>query len=142
VQVALLLRRQIAGTTRRPRDVAHTWGDGLQDRVDDLDRFLVTAHHQAIAALQSENPTAGTDVDVMQALLAKLGGPANIVAVVGVAAVDDDVAFVEQLGELINGLSGDPRRNHHPDRARALELADKLLQRVAASRTLPLELLN
>ena len=108
MQVALLLRRQLTSTPRRTRDVADTWGDGLQNRVDDLDRFLVTAHHQAVAALQTEDAAAGSDVDVMQALLPKLGGAAYIVAVVGVAAIDDDVALVEQTGELIDGLPGDP----------------------------------
>ena len=97
-------RRQLPSTSRCTRDVADTWGDGLQNRVDDLDRFLITAHHQAVPALQTEDATAGTDVDVMQALLPKLGCAAYIVAVVGVAAIDDDVALVEQTGGLIDGL--------------------------------------
>ena len=104
VQVALLLRRELPGTPWRTRNVTDTWGDGLQDRVDEGDRFLVTADHQAVAALQTEDAAAGTNIDVVQALLPKLGGAAYIVAIVGVAAVDDDVALVEQPGELFNGL--------------------------------------
>ena len=98
MQVTLLLRRQLAGAARGTLDLADPGGDGLQDRVDDLDRFLVTAHHQAVAALQAEDAAAGADVDVVDALLPELLGAPYIVAIVGVAAVDDDVALLEQRG--------------------------------------------
>ena len=142
VQIALLLRRQFTGTTRRTLDITDTWGNGLQDRVDDLDRFFVTAHHQAVAAFQTEDATAGTDVDVMKALLPEPASAPYIVAVVGVAAVNDDVALVEQPGQLVDGLPCDASGDHHPDRTRPLELVDKFLQREAAGRSLTLKLLD
>ena len=71
-----------------------------------LDRVVVAADHQAVAALEAEDAAAGADVDVVDALLAQLRGPADVVAVVGVAAVDDDVALVQQRGDLVD----DPAR--------------------------------
>ena len=142
VQVALLLRRQLAVAARRPLDLPDPRGDGLQDRLDGLDRDLVAADHQAVAALQAEDAAAGADVDVVDALLPQLLGPADVVAVVGVAAVDDDVALVEERGDLVDDLPGDAGRDHHPDGPRLLELADELLQRRAAGRALILELLD
>ena len=44
--------------------------------------------------------------------------------------------------ELVDGPAGDASGDHHPDRPRLLELADKLLQRGAAGRSLTLELLD
>src|SRR5512133_273492 len=120
VQVALLLRRQFTGAAWCACDVTNAWRNGLQDRIDDLDRFLVTTHHQAVAALQTEDAAAGTDVNVMQALLPKLGGPTYVVAVIRVAAVDDDVALIEQASQLVNDLAREAGGNHHPDGARPL----------------------
>src|SRR4030095_15972291 len=110
----------------------------LQDRVDDLDRFFVAADHQAVAPLQTKDAAAGTDVHIVQALLTQLLGPAYVVAIVRVAAVDDDVAFIEQAGYLVDDLAGNASGNHHPDRARPLQLADEFFQREAAGRALSL----
>src|SRR4249919_3963027 len=126
VQIALLLRCQLTRATRRPLNLAHSRSDRLQDRVDDLDRFVVSAHHQAVAALQAEDASAGADVDVMEALLAKLGGPAYVVAIVGVATVNDDVALIQQPRQLFDHLARDASGDHDPDRAGPLQLADKL----------------
>ena len=56
----------------------------------------LAADHQAVAALQAGDAAAGADVDVVDG--SARGEPrraADVVAVVGVAAVDDDVAGLE-----------------------------------------------
>ena len=55
-------------------------------------RLVGPADHQAVAAVEAEDAAAGAAVDEVDALLAQLLGPADVVAVVGVAAVDDRVA--------------------------------------------------
>ena len=142
MQVTTLLRAQVAFAARGAVDGARTWGDRLQHRLDDLERGIVAADHQAVPALESENPAAGADVDVMDALLAERFGPPDVITVIRVATVDDDVALVEQPGQLLNGLPGQPRRDHHPGHPRLGELPDELLQRGRADGPLGLELLD
>ena len=66
---------------------------------------------------------------------------ADVVVEVGVAAVDDRVARLEVLEQLLDlGLGRVAGRDHHPDRARLLELVDQLLDRVRRDRALALGL--
>ena len=82
-----------------------------------LDRLLGPADHHAIAALDPPDAAAGADVDVMDALGLDRGGPADVVLVVRVAAVDDDVARPEELGQLLDrGLGRARRRGPSPRR--------------------------
>jgi len=68
-------------------------------------------------------------------------GPANVVLVVGVAAVDDDVIRPEPLGEVGDDLlRRRPGRHHDPDRARRRESLDELVQRGRTARSLVGEL--
>ena len=107
-----------------------------------FDCLVRATHHQAVAALKPEDSAAGSDVDVVDALLLELGRPTYIIAIVGVAAIDDDVAFLHQAGELINGPARDAGWDHHPGHPRLLQLADKLLESGPADRALTLELLD
>ena len=104
-----------------------------EDRVEPLDGAVGAADHQAVAALEAEDAAAGAAVDVVDPLLADLGGAADVVAVVGVAAVDDRVAGLEHGGHVLDRLLGDlAGRDHHPDRARRAQLRGQLLQRGGA----------
>ena len=68
----------------------------------------------------------------------ELGGVADVVDVVRVAAVDDRVAGLEHLGERRDRLSRDVAgRHHHPGGARLLELRRELLERRRAGRRRP-----
>ena len=71
-----------------------------EDRVEPLDRAVGAADHQAVAALEAEDAAAGAAVDEVDPLLAQLRGAADVVAVVGVAAVDDRVAGLEHGGDV------------------------------------------
>ena len=59
-------------------------------------RLLVAADHHAVADLEAPDAAGGADVDVVDARSVELGGAAHVVVPVGVAAVDDRVARVEQ----------------------------------------------
>ncbi len=72
---------------------------------------------------------AHPDVDVVDAAVpGERRGSVDVVAVPRIAAVDDRVAALEQRGELVDGLTDEGRRHHHPDVARRGEGADELLE--------------
>ena len=60
-----------------------------------LHDLRLAADHHAVAALQAPDAAAGADVDVVDALRREFLGAADVVDVVGVAAVDEDVARLE-----------------------------------------------
>jgi hypothetical protein len=69
-------------------------------------------------------------------------GPADVVAVVGVAAVDDHVAGVHQPGQLVHDLAGDPGRDHHPGRPGRLQPGHQVGQGAGPGRALAGQLLD
>ncbi len=136
MQVAELFGRVVAGTPRRALDVALAGRDGLEDRLDPVECLVRTADHEAITALKAEHAAAGAGIHVMDALGLELRGPAHIVAVVGVAAVDDDVPGLQHLGHLVDDIAGEARGDHEPDRTRCLELARHVGERLRTRRAL------
>jgi hypothetical protein len=91
--------------------------------------LVVAADHEAVAAVQAPDPAAGPAVDQVDAALPQPGRPLDVVAVVRVAAVDDDVARFHPVGELVDDLLGDlPRGHHHPGRARLGQAGDEVVQ--------------
>ncbi len=121
VQVAELLGREVAFAAGRALDLAAAGGDGLQDGLDPREGLVGSPDHEAVPAVQAEDATAGSDVDVVDSLRLQCGGAANVVAVVRVAAVDDDVPRLEHLGELIDDAAGEAGGDHQPHHARALQ---------------------
>ena len=71
------------------------------------------ADHQGVAVLEAPHAAAGAAVDEADALLGQRRGPADRVAEVGVAAVDDDVALGQEAGELVDRLLGGVAGRHH-----------------------------
>ena len=100
------------------------------------DDVVLAADHQAVAALEAVHAAAGADVDVVDALVLQLSGSVDVVAVVGVSAVDDDVAFLHQLGDLHDHLAGDAGRHHDPGDPRLVQRLDEVLERGRADRAL------
>src|SRR5208282_6943321 len=66
-----------------------------KDRIEVLYDFRLAADHLAEAAVQSPYAAAGTGIDVMDSLRLERPGAPDIIDVVGVAAVDDNVAGFE-----------------------------------------------
>src|SRR5262249_16922641 len=56
-------------------------------------------------------------------------GASNVIHVVGVAAVDEDVAGLEMRREVGDGLVHDGGRDHQPDRARLIQFLHELCER-------------
>ena len=63
-------------------------------------RGVGAADHQAIAALEAPDAAAGADIDIAQALRLQPRRLVDGVVIVGIAAVDDDVAGLQQRGDL------------------------------------------
>ena len=108
-----------------------------KDRRQPLDRIGLAADHHAVAVFQAPDATAGPRVDEAQALRGQLGGAADRIFVVGVAAVDDDIALVGERQQLLDGLIHRVARRHHePDRPRQSKLFDEVGERMGADRAL------
>ena len=88
--------RACAARRRRPGAIVAKIGSSASTT------SVLAADHQAEAALEPQDAAAGADVDVVDALLRERLPRADVVAVVGVAAVDHDVAGLEQLGERVD----------------------------------------
>src|SRR5436309_1477039 len=71
------------------------WSQGREERVEMLDDLVLSTDHQAVAALESPNAAARANVNVVDVLSLELGGAPDIIAIVRVAAIDDDVARSE-----------------------------------------------
>ena len=105
----------------------------FEDRFVAPENFQVAADHQAVAELEAPDAAAGAGIDEMQLLRGEHGGAADVVVKVGIAAVDDRVAGLEQLRQLVDRAFGRiARGHHHPYAARRLEPGDEVLQRIDA----------
>ena len=96
--------------------------------------MIGAADHHAIAALKPPDAAAGADVDIVEAFRHEFMGAADIVDIVGIAAVDDRVASLERRQEIGDGLVDDRGGDHEPDRARLLQLLGEVGKRGAAER--------
>jgi hypothetical protein len=114
--------------------------DGREDRIEVGDDLVLAADHQAEAALEAENAAGRADVHVVDTARGQLLGLGDVVSVVAVATVDDDVARLHKLRDLIDDAAGDRRRHHHPGDPRLLQLGDEVGQRFRSHRPLTGEL--
>src|SRR5690348_2992217 len=105
-----------------------------------LDDVFFAADHLAIAALEAPDATAGADVDVMNAAWGEFLGAANVVDVVGVAAVDENVAGFEFGGEVVQRCIDHTGGDHQPDSARLAEFLYEIVERRRAGGALSAEL--
>ena len=106
--------------------------EGVENRVEVVDDSLLAANHHAVAAVESPNAAARADIDIVDATRGDVLRATDVVDVIGIAAVDDGVAFFEKREEFIDrGIHG-RRRNHEPDRAWAFEFGNKIRERCGA----------
>ena len=105
---------------RRARDIAFPRRQRFENGIESLHRFVRSANHHAISAIDSPNTAAGSDIDVMNSLAFNFAGTAHVIFEIGIAAVNDDVAGLHVLRQLLHGLFGGiARGHHHPPRAAA-----------------------
>ena len=133
----------VPGARTADVEVAALRGERREHRHQRIDGRVVAADHQAVADLEPPDPARRPGVDVVDALVLERGVAADVVVEVGVAAVDDRVAGLEVLEQLLDlRLGRVARRDHDPDRARLLELGHQLGDREGADRALALDLLR
>src|SRR5438132_13680277 len=102
----------------------------------------LAADHETVAALETEHASARAAVDVVEPAAGESGRAVDVVAVVGVPAVDDDVAALEVGDEALERRIDDGRRYHQPDDPWLRELLDEGVQCGCAARTLTHERLH
>ena len=129
VQVALVRTAATGRAARRRRCCTGTGREGCEQRREPLHHGVFAADHLAVAALGPGDAAARAHVEMVDSARLQRGGAADVIAVVGVAAVDDDVVGVEQRRERGQHLIDEGRRNHQPDRTRSHQRGDQLLQR-------------
>ncbi len=93
MQVAILGRAADFFAARRAIDISAPGRQRLEDRIQMFHDVGFAADHQAVPALQAPYAAAGSDIGVVNAFGLQLLGAPNIVDVIGVAAIDDDVAL-------------------------------------------------
>ena len=71
-----------------------------------LEGLAGAADHEAKADLEAPDSAGGPDVEVVQALRLHLVRAADGVAEVAVAAIDEDVAWTEERGDVAYGTLG------------------------------------
>ncbi len=115
------------------RAVGRLGGDGLEDRLDVRPGRGVAAGHDRRAEQRPFLAAGDARADEQQpAVLERPGAPGRV-GVMGVAAVDQDVARLEQRGDLLDHLiDGRAGLDHDHDLARPLQRGDQLLDGVAA----------
>ena len=93
----------------------------------------IAADHEAVADLETPDPTARPGVQKAQTTSVEHIRAADGVTEVGVATVYEGIALVHHVGELEERLFGGvPGGDHRPDSTRRRELLDHLLHRVGA----------
>ncbi len=110
----------------RARDVAAAGRQRLKDRIEAPYGSFRSADHHAITALQAPDAATGSDIHIIDAFGCELAGAQDVVDVIGVTAVDEDVASFEVRYDFGDRLVDRARRNHQPDRPRLLKLAHEV----------------
>src|SRR6266511_1771488 len=129
VEIAVLSAAGAGAARRRWRGGAAR-GERPEHGLEPLEGVAIAAHHEAVAALETEDAAARPGVEVADPLLGEEPGAADVVLEEGVPAVDDDVPGRQPLAERERRLLG--RRaggHHHPHRARSRELPDEVVER-------------
>lgn len=142
MQEALIRGAGAGCAARRGGRGARTRREGRENRLEPLHDFGLAADHQTVTALTSRDAAAGADVDVVKLTLRQLGAAANVVVVIGVAAVDHDVAGFEQGHELVERLVDHRGGHHQPHRARFLQLRDQIFKRRGTCHAFLLQLVH
>src|SRR5215472_13414335 len=87
-----------------------------------------TAYHETVTALETPHAATGSGVDTMDAQRLEALGAVDIIAVVGVASVNEDVSRLEALRQIILHRIHHTGGHHEPNRARLRQLADEVVE--------------
>ena len=134
MQVTLLCLVRLALAAGRAGGRSNSGGQGFEQRVKACHSIVGPADHQAVASFEAPHAAAGAAVDIPDPGRLEFLRAANVVAIVGVAAIDHDVAGRQQGSELIQSGVDRRCRNHEPQDARPIELRHKICQRSGTAR--------
>src|SRR5207302_7610557 len=104
IEITLLGRATKLLPAGRVRNIANAGSQRLENEIKMRDRLFGPANHHAVTAFQAPDTAAGADINVVNAALAQFLRAAHVIFVIGVAAVNDDVAGLEALRQSIDGL--------------------------------------
>ena len=136
VQVAMFGSAAYLLPTGRTWRLIDTWSKGGEEEVETPDDDFIPTNHQAVAPLRPPDSAAGPDINVVNAFRFQLGGAANVIVVVGVAAVDNYVVVFEEWAEGLQRWIDHGRRHHHPDGAWLFQLMREVFERRRSDRPL------
>ena len=91
--------------------------------------FFRTANHHAVTSFQAPDATTRPDVDIIDSFFAERPSAARVIFEIRVAAVDDDVLWINLRREIADRLfRGIARRDHDPDCSRLPQFANEILE--------------
>ncbi len=129
MQVAMLCRAaRDLFTPGRPRRRIERRRERRENRIEMLDNAGLAADHLAEATFQSPDAAARARIDVMDPLGHERPGAVDVIDVIGVPAVDDDVALLEPARQILDCMRDDSRRHHHPGGAGLPELRGEIVE--------------
>lgn len=107
--------------------------EGLKDRSEAIYRVDVAADHHRVALFEAPDTAGRAAVDELEAFGGLLGVATLRVLVVGIAAVDEGIAFLHEGLQPGDGLvDGSAGGDHDPDGSGRLEAPHELLDGVDA----------
>src|SRR5205809_4468765 len=121
--------------SRRAGDVADARRQRRENRIQALNDLRLAANHHAVAAFQSPDTAARSDIDVVNSF--EFFRAPDVVHVIGVAAVDDRIAGYEKRPNIANGLIHDRGGYHQPDRPRLIEFLHEVGEGGSPDRSFP-----
>src|SRR5215471_854371 len=103
--------------SRSAWNIASARSQRLKDRIKPLHSFLRPANHHAVTAIDAPHATAGSDVHVVDAFPLQVFCAPNVVFEIRVTAINDRVARLHVLSELLyRSFRRTTGGNHDPDR--------------------------
>ena len=142
VEIALFSSSANFFASRSAIGVSAAGGQRFEDRIKEFDNVRFAANHLAVATLEAPDTAARAHVAIMNLLGRKLFGATDVVDVVGVSAVDHDVARFQLAGKIVERRIDDRCGHHQPNRARLLQFLDEIVERSRARRAFPREQLH
>src|SRR5262249_3507104 len=99
----------------RPRNVARTRCEPLEDWIEMPHCRRFAANHHAVAPLQPPYATARADIHIVNPLRCEFLRAPDIINVIGITAVDKNVTGFEVSPDIRDGVVHDRSRYHQPD---------------------------
>src|SRR5690348_3597998 len=100
------------------------------------------ANHHAVAAFEAPDAAAGAYVGVIDFVCGEIFGAANIIDVIGIAAINEDVTRIEKRCEISKSIVHHGGRDHQPNGARFGKFFYEFVERIRAFRAFGCHLLD